>query len=170
MPTFLFLGSRMAQFDTKLQDSLEARVTNLAEHLAAGMGMEVVLVEFRRGGGRSIVRVFIDQTTGISLDDCERFSRRLSVILDVEDWIPSRYILEVSSPGLDRPLVKEMDFQRFAGKNANVRTRTSLEGQRNFTGKILGVTDGRLGLEIAPGRQVGIAMSDIERANLVIEI
>lgn len=160
----------MAQFDTKPQDSLEARVTNLAEQLAAGMEVEVVLVEYRRGGGRSIVRVFIDQATGISLDDCERFSRRLSVMLDVEDWIPSKYILEVSSPGLDRPLVKEKDFQRFAGKNANVRTGTSLEGQRNFKGKILGVTDGRLGLEIAPGRQVEIAMSDIERANLVIEI
>ncbi len=153
--------------DLSQRQSLEIRITELAEQVAASMGMEVVLVEIKGDGNRSVVRAFIDQPVGISLDDCERFSRRLSVSLDVEDWIPSSYVLEVSSPGINRPLVKESDFQCFAGKDAKVRTRQSIEGQRNFKGKIVGVAEGRLELEIAPGKQIGIAFADIEKANLI---
>jgi ribosome maturation factor RimP len=151
-------------------EPLDARVTTLAEQVAAGMGMEIVLVEIKGGGQRSIVRIFIDQPGGVSLDDCERFSKRFSVALDVEDWIESSYVLEVSSPGLDRPLVKERDFERFSGRNVKVRLRALLEGQRNYRGKLLGISDGRIGLEITPGRQVEIALKDIEKANLVSEI
>jgi ribosome maturation factor RimP len=132
--------------------------------------MEIVLAEIKGGGNRSTVRIFIDQPGGISLSDCERFSKRLSVLLDVEDWIPFSYVLEVSSPGLNRPLVKEADFRRFSGKRATVRTRTPVEGQKNFKGRILGVTEGRVGLEVATGKQVEIAIRDIEKANLVAEI
>jgi ribosome maturation factor RimP len=160
----------MAQVDLDARESLEARITAMAEKVAASLGMEVVLVEMKRGGNRSIVRTYIDQPGGISLNDCERFSKQLSVLLDVEDWIPFSYVLEVSSPGLDRPLVKEADFQRFCGTNARVRTRLPLTGQRNFKGRIQGVCDGLLKLEIAPGRQVEVALADIEKANLVIEI
>ena len=160
----------MAQQDSNWRKSLEARVTILAEQVAASMGMEVVLVEIKGGGNRSIVRTFIDKPGGVSLNDCERFSKRLSVQLDVEDWIPFSYILEVSSPGLDRPLVREADYRRFAGQNAKVRTRLPVKGQRSFRGKILGVTEGRVGLEVAPGKQIEIALSDIEKASLVAEI
>ncbi len=160
----------MTQLDRKQLESLQSRISTLAEQVAAALGMEVILVEIKGGGSRSIVRTFIDQPGGISLADCERFSKRFSVILDVEDWIPFSYTLEVSSPGLDRPLVQEKDFQRFAGKAASVRTRSPLEGQRNFKGTILGVSEGRLSLELAPGKQIEIAMADIEKANLVIEI
>ena len=142
----------------------------MAEQVAASMGMEVVLVEVKGDGNRSIVRAYIDQPNGISLDDCERFSKRFSVLLDVEDWISFTYVLEVSSPGLNRPLVKESDFGRFAGKEARVRTRLPLEGQRNFRGKIIGVTEGSLQLEVAPGKQVGISLMDIEKANLIAEL
>jgi ribosome maturation factor RimP len=99
-----------------------------------------------------------------------KFSKRLSVSLDVEDWIPFSYTLEVSSPGVNRPLVKEADFRRFAGQNAKVRTRLPLQGQRNFKGKIVSLTEGRLELEIAPGKQIGIALMDIEKANLIAEL
>jgi len=157
----------MAVSDLNQRQSLEIRITELAEQVAASMGMEAVLVEVKGDGSHSVVRAFIDQPGGISLDDCERFSRRFSVSLDVEDWIPFSYVLEVSSPGINRPLVKESDFQRFAGKDAKVRTRLPLEGQRNFKGKIIGVTEGRLELEVAPGRQIGIALTDIEKANLI---
>jgi ribosome maturation factor RimP len=160
----------MAVSDSDQHSSLAARIRELAEQVAASMGMEVVLVEVKGDENRSIVRAFVDQPGGITLDDCERFSKRLSVSLDVEDWIPSSYTLEVSSPGVDRPLVKESDFQRFAGQNAKVRTRMPLEGQRNFRGKIVGVTGGRLELEIAPGKRVGIALMDIEKANLIAEL
>ena len=160
----------MAVSDSNERQSLETRITELAEQVAASMGMEVVLVEIKGDGNRSIVRTFIDQPGGITLDDCERFSKRFSVSLDVEDWIPFSYVLEVSSPGVNRPLVKEADFQRFCGKNAKVRTRSHIAGQRNFKGKIVGVTEGRLELEVAPGKQVEIALTDIEKANLMAEL
>lgn len=160
----------MIQMDLNQRESLEARVASLAEQAAASMGMEIVLVEIKGGGNRSIVRTFIDQPGGISLSDCERFSKRFSVLLDVEDWIPFSYVLEVSSPGLDRPLVKEGDFRRFAGRNVKVRTRVPAAGQRNFRGRILSVTDGRLMLELAEGKNIEIVLTDIEKANLVAEI
>jgi ribosome maturation factor RimP len=160
----------MSRLDLNERQAIQSKITALAEQVAASMGMELVLVEVRGGDGKSIVRTFIDQAGGISLNDCERFSKRFSVLLDVEDWIPFSYILEVSSPGLDRPLVKEEHFLRFASKNARVKTRLPINGQRNFTGKIVGVTVGRLLLETAPAQQVEIALSDIEKANLVIEI
>jgi ribosome maturation factor RimP len=88
----------------------------------------------------------------------------------VEDWIPFSYTLEVSSPGVNRPLVKESDFARFCGQNAKVRTRIPLEGQLNFKGKIVGVMEGRLTLEVAPGKQIGIALGDIEKARLIADL
>jgi ribosome maturation factor RimP len=157
----------MAVSDLNQRQSLESRITELAKQIAESMEMELVLVEIKGDGNRSVVRAFIDKPGGISLDDCERFSRHFSVSLDVEDWIPFSYILEVSSPGVNRPLVKESDFQRFCGQNAKVRMRTPFEGQRNFKGKIVGVTEGRLELEVAQGKQIGIALVDIEKANLI---
>ena len=139
----------------------------MAEQVAASMEMEVVLVEIKGSGKRSVVRTFIDHPGGVSLDDCERFSRRLSISLDVEDWIPSSYTLEVSSPGINRPLVKESDFKRFCGKDATVRTRTPIDGRKNFRGRIADVAVGRLELEISPGDTVKIALMDIEKANLI---
>jgi ribosome maturation factor RimP len=156
--------------DSNQRESLEASITTLAEQVAASLGMEVIRAEIKGGGGRSIVRVFIDQPGGISLNDCERFSRQFSVLLDVEDWIPFSYMLEVSSPGLDRPLVKEADFRRFAGKRAKVRTRTPIQGQNVFRGVILDIVEDRLGLEIEPGTKIEISLAEIERANLIIEI
>jgi ribosome maturation factor RimP len=169
-PLFYFWGQKMTQDESDTKESLEARIAALAEQTAAAIGMEVVLVEIMGGGNRSIVRVFIDQPGGVSLDDCERFSKRLSVLLDVEDWIPFSYVLEVSSPGLDRPLINEMDFQRFAGRNAKIRTRLPLEGQRNFKGKILRTGQGRVIIELGQGKQVEISMAEIEKANLVAEL
>ncbi len=171
MPAFLFWGvSEVRQMDSDRRESLEARLTSLAEPLAASLGMEVVLAEIKGGGNRSIVRIFIDQPGGISLSDCERFSKRLSVLLDVEDFVPFSYVLEVSSPGLDRPLIKEQDFIRYTGKAANIRMRLPKDGQRNFRGKILGVSGGRLALEIAPGKEIEVALPEIEKANLVMEL
>jgi len=153
---------------------LKARVAELAEKTAASMQLEVVLAELKNEGGRQVLRVFIDQpegvSEGISLDDCERFSKRFSVALDVEDWIPFAYNLEVSSPGLDRPLVKERDFQRFVGETAKVRTRSAVQGQKNFKGRILGVDGGRVTIEEAPDKQVALEVADIEKANLVADL
>lgn len=160
----------MAVSDNDERQILKAKITGLAEEIGAALGMEIVLVEIKGEGGHSIVRTYIDKPGGVTLEDCERFSKRFSVALDVEDWIPFRYILEVSSPGVNRPLVKESDFRRFCGRNAKVRTRLPIAGQRNFKGRIADVTEGRLELEVAPGKQVEIALTDIEKANLLAEL
>jgi ribosome maturation factor RimP len=160
----------MAVSDCNQRQRLETRITELAKQIAASMGMEVVLVEVKGEGSHSVVRTFIDQPGGISLDDCERFSKRLSVALDVEDWIPFSYKLEVSSPGVDRPLIREPDFLRFRGRKAKVHTRQRIEGQRNFKGRIVGVADGRLELEVASGKHIGIALADIEKASLIADL
>ena len=136
----------MAQVDLVEHESLRKQLTALARRVAASMGMEVVLVELKGGAGRSVVRIFIDQPGGISLDDCQRFSKRASVALDVEDLIPFSYVLEVSSPGLDRPLVQEEDYRRYAGRLAKIR------------------------LETEPGKELEVSLPDIEKANLVIEL
>jgi ribosome maturation factor RimP len=160
----------MAVPDANEIRSLEARITVLAEQIAASMGLEVVLVEIKGEGNSSILRTYIDQPSGITLDDCERFSKRFSVALDVEDWIPFRYVMEVSSPGINRPLVKEADFHRFCGKNAKVRTRLPIEGQRSFRGKLAGVNEGRLTLEVTQEKRVVITLSDIEKASLIADL
>jgi ribosome maturation factor RimP len=160
-------GLKMKTSGLPQKQTLEARITEMAEEVASSMGMEVVLIEIKGSGKHSTVRTFIDQPGGISLDDCERFSRRFSVVLDVEDWIPFSYTLEVSSPGINRPLVKESDFERFCGKDIKVRTRTPVGGQKNFKGAIARVADGRIEIQVAPERAVSIALKDIEKANLI---
>lgn len=148
------------------REGLRVKLTALADEVASALGMEVVLVEVKGAGGRSVVRTFIDKPGGVTLDDCERFSKRLSVLLDVEDCIPFSYVLEVSSPGIDRPLAKIADFERFAGRVATIRTRDPVDGQRKFKGKIMGVGEGRIVLEVAPGKKVEIELLGIEKANL----
>lgn len=150
--------------------SLKARITELAEKTASSMSLEVVLVELKNEGGRQVLRVFLDQPAGITLGDCERFSKRFAVTLDVEDWIPFAYVLEVSSPGVNRPLVKEADFQRFIGSTARVRTRNPIAGQKNFKGRIVGAGEGRVTIEDAPDKLVTIEVADVEKANLVADL
>ena len=161
------LGMKMKASGLTQRQSLESRISDMAEEVASSMGMEVVLIEIKGSGKNSTLRTFIDQPGGITLDDCERFSRRFSVLLDVEDWIPFSYTLEVSSPGINRPLVKESDFERFCGKDIKVHTRTPVDGQKNFKGAIAHVADGHIAIQIAPERTVSIALKDIEKANLI---
>ncbi|MCL2878073.1 MAG: ribosome maturation factor RimP, partial [Acidobacteria bacterium] len=138
---------------------------------ASSMKMEVVLAEIKNEGGRTIVRIYIDQPAGITLEDCERFSRRFSTAIDVEDFVSFAYVLEVSSPGINRPLVKEADFLKFLGENARVRLLRPIEGQRNFKGRIIDVTEGRVTLESAQDdKRVVIDAEDIEKANLLADL
>jgi ribosome maturation factor RimP len=160
----------MTDADLKEREAVKSKITELAGQLATSMGLEIVLLEIKGSGGRSVVRAYIDQPGGITLRDCERFSKRFSVLLDVEDSVTFSYILEVSSPGLDRPLVKAEHFVRFAGKKAKVRMRVPLAGQRNFLGTIRGVADGILLLETPGGNQKELPLTQIEKANLVAEI
>lgn len=141
------------------------------EPVVTGQGYELVDLEFKvepQAGGW-VLRVFIDRAGGVGLEDCAGVSRELSAVLDVADVIPQAYSLEVSSPGLNRPLKKEADFLRFVGKKAKIRTRRPVgESRRNFSGTLIGVAAGKVKIDV--GDQVWeVPVEDVEKANLVYE-
>ena len=139
---------------------------NVVEPVVAGMGYE--LVDLQASNGGRLLRLFIDKPGGIGLEDCAAVSRQLSRVLEVEGVDYDR--LEVSSPGLDRPLRKASDFERFAGQRAEVRMRRKDEsGQRRFVGVLKGVADGRVNLEL-DGKVVALALEEMERAKLAPEL
>ena len=139
---------------------------NVVEPVVAGMGYE--LVDLQASNGGRLLRLFIDKPGGIGLEDCAAVSRQLSRVLEVEGVDYDR--LEVSSPGLDRPLRKASDFERFAGQKAEVRMRRKDEsGQRRFVGVLRGLADGRVNLEF-DGKVVALALEEMERAKLVPEL
>lgn len=138
---------------------------SLIEPTLVGMGYELVATE---RVGRGLLRVYIDKPEGIGVEDCVKVSNQLTRLFAVEDVDYSR--LEVSSPGLDRPLVKESDFARFAGEEAQVKLRIPTEaGRKKFVGRLVGVTDGVLNLETETGA-VAIPLADIDSARLVPNI
>ena len=110
--------------------------------------------------------MFIDKPGGVSLDDCAFISHQIEDLIEVEDVIPQRYFLEVSSPGLDRVLKKEADFQRFSGEKARVKTREALDGRRNFKGRILRCEQGVLEMEDTEGQRFTFSLREIEKARL----
>lgn len=139
---------------------------SLVDSVVNGLGYEVVDVEFRPHPKNGLLRVYIDKPGGIVLDDCEAVSRQLSAMLDVEDPIPGHYRLEVSSPGLDRPLRKAEDFARFAGEMVKIRmSMPNADGQRNFAGKLLGMKDQDVMIEV-DGEVCHLPLGGIERARI----
>ena len=142
------------------------RVRSLIQEVVESQGYELVDAEFKGGGKSSILRIFIDKPAGISHHDCELISEQVGTVLDVEDLIPSAYTLEVSSPGLDRKLVKESDYTRFDGKLARIQTRISLNQQKVFRGRLRGVHDGKVRLELPNGDQMDIPSDVIQEARL----
>ena len=143
-----------------------AAVHSVVEPVVAGMGYE--LVELQAANGGRMLRLFIDKPGGINVDDCAAVSRQLSRVLEVEGIDYDR--LEVSSPGLDRPLRKGVDFPRFAGHKADVRMRTpDATGRRRFIGVLRGADDVNVALELE-GQTVRLALNDVERARLVPEL
>lgn len=136
----------------------------LIEPTLTGMGYELVALE---RVGRGLLRLYIDKPEGINLDDCVRVSNQLTHLFLVENVDYER--LEVSSPGLDRPLVKEADFLRFAGARAQVRLHAPMEGRKRFVGILQGLADGVLRLEV-DGAQVAIPLVEVESARLAPEL
>ncbi|ACX52759.1 protein of unknown function DUF150 [Ammonifex degensii KC4] len=141
-------------------------VSRLAEPLAERLGLELVDVEYKKEGGRWVLRVFIDKPSGVTLDDCEALSEALGEALDVEDPIPHSYSLEVSSPGVERPLKKPAHFQRFVGREVRVSTLAPVEGQRRFTGVLLAADEEGIRLE-TDGKELDLPYRLIAKANLV---
>lgn len=151
-----------------------SRVTELAEPLAASLGLELAEVEYKQEGGRMVLRIFIDRDGGVSIDDCAAVSRELAEILDVEDFIRSRYNLEVSSPGLNRPLKKPSDFERFAGRLVKIRTYELLaddagNNRKTFTGELVGLEGDLVRLKLTEGQTASIPLEKVAKANLEFE-
>jgi ribosome maturation factor RimP len=159
---------------------VEDRVREIAERVAASSGFEVVEVDLRGGGKSRTLRVFLDKPAGITHEDCANFSREFGTILDVEDVVPgATYVLEVSSPGLDRKLTRAKDYERFVGSRVKLMTREPVAGNRHFEGRLDGFQDGRLTLDVSRAKKkqqpdspqkVEIELANVEKANLVPEI
>jgi len=147
-----------------------AKITEIAERVAASEGLEIVDVELLGAGRGRVLRIFIDRPEGVTHANCEFVSQQVGTILDVEDVIPGdSYTLEVSSPGLERKLNKAKDFERFLGQKAKVVLREPIENQRSWVGKLAGFSDGIVTLEPSEGKTVRFALTQVEKANLKFE-
>lgn len=141
-------------------------IRKLLEPAVEALGYELVDLEVRIGGRNGLLRLFIDHPDGIGLDDCETVSRQVSALLDAEDPIPGHYTLEVSSPGLDRPLTKPEHFERFAGEDVRIRLRLPIEGRRNYRGVIRAVVEDNVEVEV-DGQPHTLPIASIASARLV---
>ncbi len=159
------------------------KLRQIAGRIGSSNGVEVVEVELRGGGKSRTLRVFIDKPQGVTHEDCANFSREFSTILDVEDVVPGgEYLLEVSSPGLDRKLFRAADFERFKGSLVKLSTHEPINGNRHFEGRLELFENDRLTLDLAavkqrkkkgapePQAKVEIDLANVEKANLVPEI
>lgn len=143
------------------------RVWALAEPVAVTAGLELVDVQCRPEGGRTIVRLLIDRPAGgINVDELARLSRELGHLFDAHDTVPGRYTLECSSPGLNRPLIKPDHFRRAAGQRVYVRMRTPIDGRRQFRGTLVDVADDAVTIDDGDVGRVGLSLADVERANI----
>lgn len=145
------------------------RTEQLVKDVIAAEGLELVHVEYQPRGASSRLRLYIDKPGGVNLSDCQRVSRHVSVLLDVADFIPHAYVLEVSSPGIERPLFKESDYQRFTGREVHVELTEKLEGRRHFTGHIRTFSEGILRLECQE-KIYTISFTKIKKANLICRV
>ena len=153
--------------DAKTQ-SAAREVGSLVEPILEEMGYELVNVEYVSSGGRWILRLFVDKEGGVTIGDCARISEEIGDLIDVKEIIRHEYHLEVSSPGLDRPLTKEKDLSRAMGKRVKVRLVTPLNGRRNFAGVLVHYRDGILHLKV-DGQDVDLPWADVQKANLMFE-
>lgn len=151
-----------------VEPAIAARVRALALPIVEDYGLELVDVEYLREPAGWVVRVMLDKEGGISLDDCSAVSRELGYVLEVKEVISHPYNLEVSSPGLDRPLKTERDFERFAGKKVSIKTRDQLDGRRNFKGILRGLKDGYVLVE-GDAKSWNIPFGAIAKAKLIYE-
>ena len=150
----------------KRQRAIVDKVRHMAEPLCSGAGIELVHVEYQREPAGLTLRLYLDKPGGVTLDDCVEISRQLEDILDVHANELPPYRLEVSSPGLDRPIGKLQDFVRFEGLQAKIRVATAVNGRKNFTGVLAGVADETVRLQVG-NETVSLDVNDITRARLI---
>ncbi len=151
-----------------------SKVTDLASSLLTSLGMELVDLEYKREGRDMVLRLFIDKDGGITLDDCASVNRELSEILDVEDFIQENYSLEVSSPGVCRPLKKPEDYRRYTGRLVKIRTFEMLPDdagnkRKTFLGILRGLSDDMALVDLNEGQHAAIPLGKVAKANLEFE-
>jgi ribosome maturation factor RimP len=164
VPTFYF------GFKTMQDRSIVERIDKIAKKAAVENGVEFVHSEVVGNRGNMTVRIYIDKPAGVSIDDCTNVSRSIEAVVDAEDFIPIAYVLEVSSPGLDRPLFKLADFERFVGKKAKVKTAEAINGQANFNGSIVSVDGNEIEFEDRTTGTVRIPFEKVAKANLKVDL
>jgi len=146
--------------------SLEERLTEMLAPSVEDLGYELVGIEYIRAGKHSTLRVYIDQEAGILVDDCAAVSRQVSAIMDVEDPITNEYTLEVSSPGLERPLFNAAQYAAFVGEEVKIQLRMPIQNRRRWKGVISNV-DGEIICIAVEGKEERFALSNIQKANIV---
>ena len=146
--------------------ALEELLTPAAE----AENIEIIDMQYLKENGNWVARIFIDKKNGVTMGDCERMSYIFGDILDAGDILNESYVLEVSSPGINRALKKEKDFKNFAGIKARIRTFNAINNQRNFLGEILSAKDGKIKINDVTKGEVEIELADIKKANLEADI
>jgi len=166
-PIFVCSGAfyKEAQGEVAVAGTLRERLIVLLEPLLGRLGYELVELEYSAGHAHAVVRLFIDAPGGVGLEDCERVSREVSALMDVEDPVPMAYTLEVSSPGFDRVLRTQAHFGRFVGSRVFVELKEPRAGRRRYTGKLLTVDEGGIALEVDQ-EQVMVRFAEIGKARL----
>lgn len=145
------------------------KIREIAGTAATGEGLELVHVEIIGTPRKPTIRIFIDKPEGVTLDDCSNVSRRISEVLDADDFIPSAYVLEVSSPGLERELYSLQDFEKFAGNLAKVKVTHPIGGQKNFRGRIVEVKGEEIVFEDKTSGNIQFPYNSVAKANLEID-
>src|SRR5579875_2769130 len=144
-----------------------SKIEEIAQRVLESEGMELVEVEVKGGGSQRMVRSSIDKPEGVTHADCELVSQQVGTILDVEDIVPGgRYTLEVSSPGIERKLLKPRDYERFQGKKVKIALRDPIEGRRHWEGMLAHFENGQVTLEAAPGKTIQFSLEQVQKANL----
>ena len=152
------------------REAVASRIAEIAGRVAASEGIEVVETQLLGGGKARLVRIFIDKPEGVTHADCERVSKDVGTILDVEDVVPGgSYTLEVSSPGVERKLSRPKDFERFTGQKAKIVLREPVENSRHWQGILAGFSDGLVALEPEAGKTIRFPLAQVEKANLKFE-
>jgi ribosome maturation factor RimP len=144
-----------------------SKIEEIAQRVVESEGMELVEVEVKGGGSQRMVRIWIDKPEGITHADCELVSQQVGTILDVEDVVPGgRYTLEVSSPGIERKLLRARDYERFQGKKVKIALRDPIEGRRHWEGVLANFENSLVTLEAAPGKHIQFPLEQVQKANL----
>ena len=147
-------------------NSSEVLITELIGTTVQALGLELWGVELLQQGRYSLLRVYIEREEGVTIEDCEKVSRQVSALLDVEDPIAGEYTLEVSSPGVDRPLFSVDQYAKYVGSEVNLKLRRAVDGRRKFKGQIIKVSGDIVGL-LVEGTEYDLEHSEIEKASIV---